>query len=361
MPIFCRGRPLCLPSAEGWMVDNAAVLRTEGRHGRSAPTNVQRCRSLRTTYSINSLENVLDITTTSPQHTSADRMTAWTTKAQRLMALHAGPDVLFLPNPWDRLSARLLAALPGCQALASTSAGIAAALGYPDGERVPLDEILAVVRQIVEAVDLPVTVDFETGYGATPDDVGRNVRRVVELGAVGINLEDGIGDGMHGELRDPAEQAERLDAAREALTIDGVRGVLNARIDVLMQQHGDSETWVPEAIQRGHLYAEHGADCIYVPGLPYRGQTAEAARRDIALLVREVGRPVNLLASPLLPPMSELRELGVRRVSAGSGLFRLAYATATEVAAHTLSDGDFAGFAAAGKLPHPEVNRVLSA
>ncbi|MGA7668867.1 MAG: isocitrate lyase/phosphoenolpyruvate mutase family protein, partial [Nitrolancea sp.] len=117
----------------------------------------------------------------------------------------------------------------------------------------------------------------------------------------------------------------------------------------------------PEAIRRGQLYAEHGADCIYVPGLPYRGQSAEEARRDIALLVREVGLPVNLLASPLLPPVSVLRDLGVRRVSAGSGLFRLAYATATEIAARTLSDGDFGGFAAAGKLPHPEVNRLLSA
>ncbi len=303
----------------------------------------------------------MNITTTPPHSSSVDPTTVWKTKAQRLMELHAGPDVLFLPNPWDRLSARLLARLPGCQALASTSAGIAAALGYPDGERVPLDEMLSVVRQIVEAVDLPVTVDFEAGYGASSDEVARNVRRVAEIGAVGINLEDGIGDGMHGELRDPVEQAERLDAAREALTVEGVPGVLNARVDVMMQQHGPADTWLPEAVARGQLYAEHGADCIYVPGLPYRGQSAQEARRAIALLVRETGVPVNLLASPLLPSVDELRELGVRRVSAGSGLFRLAYATAVEVAAQTLAAGEFNGFAAAGTLPHPEVNRVLSA
>jgi 2-methylisocitrate lyase-like PEP mutase family enzyme len=216
------------------------------------------------------------------------------------------------------------------------------------------------VGQIVEATDLPVTVDFEAGYAETPAQLAANVRRVVALGAVGINLEDGIGDGMRGELRDPLEQAERLDAAREALQVDGVPGVLNARVDVLMQQHGLAESWLPEAIHRGRLYAEHGADCIYVPGLPSRGQSPEEARRDIALLVREVGRPVNLLASPSLPPVAELRELGVRRVSAGSGLFRLAYATARQVATEMLTEGDFGGFATANTLPHPEVNRLLT-
>jgi 2-methylisocitrate lyase-like PEP mutase family enzyme len=294
----------------------------------------------------------LDLTT--------DRLTVWKDKAGRLQQLHQGPDVLVLPNAWDRLSARMLSMTPGCQALASTSAGIAAALGYPDGERAPLDAMLVVVRQIVEAVDLPVTVDFEAGYAEDPATLAENVRRVVAAGAVGINLEDGIGDGMRSDLRDPIEQAERLDAAREALQVDGVPGVLNARVDVLMQQHGPRETWLTEAIERGRLYAEHGADCIYVPGLPLRDQPPDEACRDIERLVREVGRPVNLLASPALPPVSELFALGVRRVSAGSGLFRLAYATASTVAASMLTDGTLDGFAIANRLPHPEVNRLLA-
>ncbi len=282
----------------------------------------------------------------------------WQEKALHLCRLHDGPDVLVLANPWDRLSARLLASLPGCQALASTSAGIAAALGYPDGQRAPLDALLAVVRQIVAAVALPVTVDFEGGYADSPTHLAENVRRVVAVGGVGINLEDGIGDGMIGELRDPAE---RLDAAREALQVGGVPGVLNARTDVLMQQHGPPESWLPEAIRRCQLYAAHGADCVYVPLLPMRGQSPEEARRDIALLVREAGCPVNLLASSLTPPVSELRALGVRRLSTGSGLFRLAYATAQEAAARLLAVGASDILAPANALPHPEVNRVLTA
>jgi 2-methylisocitrate lyase-like PEP mutase family enzyme len=281
-------------------------------------------------------------------------------KALRLRRLHEGPDVLVLPNAWDRLSARLLADLPDCQALGSTSAGIAAALGYPDGQRVPLDAMLVVIRQIVEAVDLPITVDFEGGYADSPTHLAENVRRVVAVGGVGINLEDGIGDGMNGELRDPAAQAERLDAAREALQVGGVPGVLNARIDVLMQQHGSPESWLPEAIRRAQRYAAHGADCVFVPGLPTRGQTPEEARRAIALLVREAGCPINLLASSLTPPVSVLRELGVRRLSTGSGLFRLAYAQAKEAAARMLAAGDSGVLTPANALPHPEVNRVLT-
>lgn len=297
-----------------------------------------------------------------PNDMTAEQATAWQERAARFRLLHAGPDVLVLPNAWDRLSARLLASVPGCPALGSTSAGIAAALGYADGERAPLGALLAVVGQIVAATDLPATVDFEAGFADTPTDLAENVRRIVALGGVGINLEDGIGDGgAMGTLRDPAEQAERLAAAREALQVGGVPGVLNARTDVLMQQRGPRESWLPEAIRRGQIYAAHGADCVFVPGLPWRGQSPDEARRDIALLVREVGRPINLLASSLTPPVAELRELGVRRLSAGSGLFRLAYATAREAAAHLLAAGDAGVLAPANALAHGEVNRLLDA
>lgn len=291
-----------------------------------------------------------------------DLSPAWQEKAERLHQLHCGPDVLVLPNAWDRLSARILAGLPGAKALGTTSAGIAAALGYPDGQSASLDAMLAVAQQIVAAVDLPVTVDFEAGYADSPTQLAENVRQVVAIGAVGINLEDGVGDGaVHGKLRDPAEQAERLDAARAALQVGGVPGVLNARTDVLMQQHGAPESWLPEAIRRCQMYAAHGADCVFVPGLPMRGQSPEDARRDIALLVRETGCPVNLLASSLTPPVAVLRELGVRRLSAGSGLFRLAYASAYAAAAQMLTAGECSVLATANALPHGEVNRILAA
>jgi 2-methylisocitrate lyase-like PEP mutase family enzyme len=183
----------------------------------------------------------------------------------------------------------------------------------------------------------------------------------VAEGAVGINLEDGIGDGSaNGVLRDPAEQAERLEAAREALQVGGVPGVLNARVDVLMQQHGPRESWLPEAIRRCQLYAAHGADCVFVPGLPLRDQSPEEARQDIALLVREVGCPVNLLASSLTPPVSVLRDLGVRRLSVGSGLLRLAYAVARDTGAQILTMGECGGLAPANTLGNATVNRVLA-
>src|SRR6516162_607359 len=108
-----------------------------------------------------------------------DNSASWQEKARRLRRLHDGPDVLVLPNAWDRFSARLLANLPGCLALGSTSAGIAAALGYPDGQRAPLDALLAVARQIVAAVNLPVTIDFEGGYADSPAQLAENVRQVV--------------------------------------------------------------------------------------------------------------------------------------------------------------------------------------
>ena len=284
----------------------------------------------------------------------------WQARARRLRRLHEGPDVLVLLNPWDRFSALLFASVPGCQALASTSAGISATLGYPDGEHVPIDEMLAVVRQIAAAVDVPVTVDFEAGYAATPAQLAENVRRVVAAGAVGINLEDGIANGSANEtLRDPAEQAERLDAAREALQVGGVPGVLNARTDVLLHQHGPRESWLPEAIERGLKYAAHGADCIYVPGLPIAGQSPDEARRDIALLVRELGCPVNLLAQAALPPVAVLRDLGVRRVSTGSSLLRLIYATARDTSTQILASSEFEALALANTLPLGAVNRML--
>jgi 2-methylisocitrate lyase-like PEP mutase family enzyme len=132
-------------------------------------------------------------------------------------------------------------------------------------------------------------------------------------------------------------------------------------VDAFMQQHGPADSWLPEAIRRCRLYAEHGADCVYVPGLPMRGQSPAEARRDIALLVREAGRPVNLLAMSHTPPVAELRELGVRRLSTGSGLFRLAYAAAQAAAAQLLATGAPSALAIADALPHPAVNRVLEA
>lgn len=148
-------------------------------------------------------------------------------RAQRFRALHDGSRVLLLPNAWDAGSARVFASL-GFDAIATTSGGVAWSLGYADGEQVPLDEVIAATRRMVRATSLPVSVDFEAGYGASPDEVFANVRRVIDAGVAGINLEDGIG---HEKLRDIDDAARRIAAARKAASEAGVPIVINARVD----------------------------------------------------------------------------------------------------------------------------------
>ncbi len=240
--------------------------------------------------------------------------------AHGLRELHRPGDPVVLPNAWDPPSARRLAAT-GAAALATTSVGVAEALGYEDGERTPAAEMLAAVGRIAAAVELPVTADLEAGYGLAPDEL---IAGLLDAGAVGLNQEDT--DHATGELADPDSHAERLAAIKEAGRGAGVDVVLNARVDSFLMAAPDADpaAVVADAVARGRRYAEAGADCVY----PIFARGREAIGR----LVAEVGAPVNVAAGPAGLGLSDLAALGVARVSFGGGLAQIALeAAAAEV------------------------------
>ena len=225
--------------------------------------------------------------------------------AESFRQLHAGPGILVLPNAWDVATARLVeeAGFPG---IATTSAGVAWAYGYPDGERISRNEMLEAVRRIAAAVRLPVTADVEGGYGATPEAAAETARAVVAAGAVGLNLEDGTTDGG---LLDVALQVERLQAARDAGASSGVLLVINARTDAFEVRAWEPARRFAEAVRRANAYRAAGADCLFVP------HVSDAA--TIGRLAREIAGPLNVIAGPPAPPIRELEQLGVRRASLG--------------------------------------------
>jgi 2-methylisocitrate lyase-like PEP mutase family enzyme len=239
-------------------------------------------------------------------------------KAQRLRALHVEPTILVLVNAWDAVSARAIAAVPGCQAVATASHSIAAAHGYDDGEQIPVDLMVAAIARIAAAVDLPVTADLESGYG----DVAATVRAAIRAGAVGCNLEDAM---------KPLDHAVRaVETAVAASHTQSIPFVLNARTDAYLA--GPPETALADAIERGTAYLGAGADCIFVPGC--------TDPQDIRELVTAFGHGhLSLLGVPGLPEPAELQALGVARVSYGPYPQRWALQAVTRRAETLLATG----------------------
>jgi 2-methylisocitrate lyase-like PEP mutase family enzyme len=235
-----------------------------------------------------------------------------TAKADLLRRLHHGPPILVLPNAWDVGSARELAAVPGCRALATTSAAVAACLGFEDGEQTPVDEMVGACARIAAAVDLPVTADLERGYG----DPAGTASAAWDGGLVGINFEDSTG----GALVPVDDQVDAIRAIRSAVP----ELVINARVDVFLQQAGD----VDAAVARADAYLAAGADCIYPILCPVE---------TIGELARRIDGAINVLAQAGSPGPRELESLGVARMTWGSGLASLAYAEAARVAEAALS------------------------
>jgi 2-methylisocitrate lyase-like PEP mutase family enzyme len=254
-------------------------------------------------------------------------------KRAAFRALH-GSGCFVLPNAWDRGSARYLAHL-GFVALASTSSGLAWSRGRADGE-VGRDEVLANLRDLVDATDLPVNADFEDGYAETADQVGANVRLAVETGVAGLSIEDATGDPAE-PLHPVTSAVERVRAAREAIDVTGADVVLVARSEGFIAGRPDLD----ETVRRLRAYADAGADCLYAPGI--------VTRDEITTVVEAVApKPVNLLvggASDLT--VAQIAALGVRRISVGGALARAAWA-GFEQAARPLADaGLFDGLAGA--------------
>lgn len=269
-------------------------------------------------------------------------------KANRFRELHRGPKTLVLSNVWDVAGALVLEEA-GVAAIATTSAGIAFALGYPDGEKISRQEMFAVVARIAARVNLPVTADAEAGYGDRPEDAAQTARAVIEAGAVGLNLEDGTDDPMH-PLADLSRQLEKIAAIRETAYSAGVPLVLNARTDVYLLQVGKPESRLDETVMRLSAYKNAGADCLFAPGV-----------RDlehISRLVSELQYPVNILAGPGSPSISALQKTGVARVSLGSSPMRATLGLMRRIAQELQNTGTYKTLEDAPS--HAEVNKLLS-
>lgn len=265
-------------------------------------------------------------------------------RARRFRALHDRSKILLLPNAWDAGSARVFEDL-GFDAIATTSGGVAWSLGYADGECAPLAEVAAAVRRIVRVTSVPVSVDFESGYGESPAAVAAGVRAMIDAGAVGINLEDGI---RHERLRDAGDAAQRIAAARAAAREAGVPIVINARVDSWIIASG-AEQRFEEALRRARAYLAAGADCIYPIAL------ADAA--VIGRLCSALDAPVNVGARAGMPGVAELARLGVARISTATRLATLALSHAREAARRLRSDGTFDHLEAA--FGYPDMQRLF--
>ncbi|MEV6504675.1 isocitrate lyase/phosphoenolpyruvate mutase family protein [Streptomyces sp. NPDC051642] len=264
-------------------------------------------------------------------------------RALAFRALHVPGRPLILPNAWDAASARIVEDA-GASAVATTSAGLAWALGVPDGDRLDRERALEAVARIAATVAVPVSADIESGFAKDAAGVADTVRAVLAAGAVGVNIEDALYGG-EGVLRPVAEQAERIAAAREAADAEGVPLFVNARIDTYLRGVGG----VDATLERAAAFRAAGADGIFVPGVVEPGTVKE--------LADGIDAPLNVLVGPGAPPVAELAALGVARVSAGSSVALAAYAVVRRAARELLDTGTYG--AQTGGLGYGELNSLL--
>lgn len=256
-------------------------------------------------------------------------------KAELFLKYHHDKEILVLLNSWDIGSSKLIEA-SGYKAVATTSMGIAAALGYPDCEVITLSEMIGVISGIVKAVQVPVSVDIEAGYGNNTDQVIESVKKIIATGIVGINIEDSIN--LSPVLIDENEFCERISAIRALSDSLGFHLVINARTDSFYTSSGSLQEKLSESIKRGNKYREAGADCIFVQPV--------SERETIKTLVKEINAPINILANPTIgvsSPLSinEIQNLGVARVSLGSSLMKATLALIKKVADELSEKGTY--------------------
>ena len=274
-------------------------------------------------------------------------MTTQVERAVDFRLRHRGIGVLVLPNAWDVASARVLEEI-GFSAIATTSAGIAFSLGYPDGQRISREEMVARIGRIVRAVRVPVTADLEWGYGSTAEEIARTTRELIETGAVGMNLEDTSGRADQPLL--PLDQVlEKIRAVRETAAALHVPVVVNARTDVYLLEGGNPDADYAETVRRLVAFRDSGADCVFAPGL----KDAETIGR----LVKDVACPVNILAVPGTPSIAELERLGVARVSVGSGFMRATLGALRDMGQELKSAGTYSWLECG--IPYKDVNALL--
>ncbi|MBG9451350.1 dihydrouridine synthase [Cytobacillus firmus] len=233
-------------------------------------------------------------------------------KANTFHRLHQQSSTFVLPNAWDVISAKMFEEC-GFKAIGTTSAGIAASLGYLDGQSIPLNKMVETIENIAKSVNVPVSADIEAGYGVTVEEILETVKAVAAAGAIGINLEDGTGD-PNRPIFDISSHVEKIAAIKELSESSNMRLFINARTDLFWLNAGDSSTRLREAVMRAKAFQDAGADCIFIPGL--------TDRKDIKKIREEVPCPINLLIDPEMPSISELSEIGIERLSCGSVPFR---------------------------------------
>ena len=256
-------------------------------------------------------------------------------KAEMFLKFHQDKDILVLLNSWDIGSSKLIEAC-GYKAIATTSMGIAASLGYPDSQVIKLSEMIHVITGIVNGVQVPVTVDIEAGYGTDLNEIIDSVKQIISTGIVGINIEDSID--LSPELVDEMEFCERISAIRALSDSMGFHLVINARTDSFYTTSGSPQEKLKESIKRGNKYQEAGADCIFIQPV--------WDRETISTLVKEINAPVNILSNPgngagLTLSVRELQDLGVARLSLGSSVMKATLALIKKVADELSQKGTY--------------------
>jgi 2-methylisocitrate lyase-like PEP mutase family enzyme len=260
--------------------------------------------------------------------------------------LHSGPDPLVLVNAWDAASARIVERA-GAKAIGTTSAGVAWALGYADGERMPVNELLAACARICRVASVPVTVDIERGFGSSTQAVCDVVRALIDMGVAGINIEDGTLPGTR-QLAPPEILCERIAALRQL----DARFFINARTDTYFVANDDPAARYEDTLRRARLYASAGADGIFVPGM--------ASLEEIAGVAGAVALPVNVYAGHTKAPAIEvLAGAGARRISLGCGPLQAALGLLGRIATEAFDNGNFRTMSAE-MLPAGEINALFS-
>ena len=253
-------------------------------------------------------------------------------QANDFLALHHASEILILPNAWDVVSAKIFE-IESFKAIGTTSAGIAATLGYADGQKMSLVENLEVVRRIVNSTDVPISADIESAYATSIEGVVQCAAAVLDVGAVGLNIEDSTSEADF-PLISQSLQREKIAAMREMSISRGEKLFINARTDVFLVGKDNTEA-LREAVDRGNAYREAGADCIFIP---------DAGNLDgpaIEILAQEIAAPINIIAGEITPPIPALQDMGVARVSVGPRPMRAVLSLLRKIATELRVSGTY--------------------
>lgn len=249
-------------------------------------------------------------------------------KAEQFQYMHKGDGLFVLPNCWDAVSAKVLERA-GYEAIGTASAAMSWLYGVADGENLTREQLVSLVRCIVKAVDVPVSVDIEKGHGHGLPDVKDTIKAVLDAGAVGINIEDSIKE----QQRPIAEMQARISAAREVAVQSDVRMVINARVDAYLLGYSGEDVQV-ETITRGNAWLDAGADCVFVPGIN--------DKKLVETVAEEIKGPVNIIVlNEATPSVEELSRLGVKRVSLGPRLMQTTIGLLEKNAARIVKGEEF--------------------